>query len=103
MAEGRVYCVLLSRRAELSRDQVLEIWRGEHRRLMAELPHLVEARQFPSVNPEAAGCDGLGLLVFASAEGMAEALASDAAKRLRAHTATFARSDEARRMPLDEP
>jgi hypothetical protein len=103
MSSGRVYCVLLSRRAELSREQFLEVWLGEHRRLMGELPDLVEARQFPSVDPEAAGCDGVGLLVFASPEDMAGALASEAAKRLRAHTATFARSDEARRMLLDEP
>jgi hypothetical protein len=88
MSSGRVYCVLLSRRAELSREQFLEVWLGEHRRLMGELPDLVEARQFPAVDPD---------------EAMAGALASEAAKRLRAHTATFARSDEARRMLLDEP
>jgi hypothetical protein len=103
VADGRVYCVLLSRRPELSREHFLEIWLGEHRQLMGQLPHLVEARQFPSVDPEVAGCDGLGLLVFASPEGMAEALRSDAAKALRAHTATFALSDQARRMLLDEP
>jgi hypothetical protein len=103
VAEGRVYCVLLSRREELSHEQFREVWLGEHRRLMAALPGLVEARQFPSVDPEAAGCDGVGLLVFASPEDMAAALGSEAAKRLRAHTATFARSDEARRMLLDEP
>ena len=103
MASGRVYCVLLSRRSELSRQQLLEVWLGEHRQLIAELPGLVEERQFPSVDPEEAGCDGLGLLVFASPEAMSEALGSEAAKRVRAHTATFARSEEARRMLLDEP
>jgi EthD domain len=103
MAEGRVYCVLLARRADVSRQEFLEIWLGEHRRLMGQLPKLAEARQFPSVDPDAAGWDGLGLLVFNSPEDMAEALASDAARQLRAHTATFARSDEAHRMLLDEP
>ncbi len=103
VAEGRVYCVILSRRPELSREQFLEVWLGEHRRLIGELPHLVEARQFPSVDPELAGCDGVGLLIFATAEDMAESLASEAAKALRAHTATFALSDQARRMLLDEP
>jgi hypothetical protein len=103
VADGRVYAVLLSRRPELSREQFLHIWLGEHRSLMAELPKLAEARLFPTVDPATAGCDGLGLLIFASAEDMAEALASDAAKRLRAHTGTFARSEEAHRMLLDEP
>lgn len=103
MADGRVYCVIFSRRTELSREQFLETWLGEHRRLIGRLPGLVEARQFPAVDPEAAECDGIGLLVFATPEAMTEALGSEAAKELRAHTATFARSDEARRMLLDEP
>ncbi len=95
--------MLLSRRPELSRERFLEIWLGEHRRLMGQLPKLIEARLFPSVDPQAAGCDGLGLLVFASPEDMADALGSEAARVLRAHTATFALSDEARRMLLAEP
>ena len=103
MAEANVYCVMLSRRAGLTREQFLETWLGEHRRLIGELPGLVEARQFPTSDPSAAGCDGLGLLVFASAEDLASSLASEAAKALRAHTATFANSDEARRFLLEEP
>jgi hypothetical protein len=103
MSEGRVYCVILSRRPELSREQFLEIWLGEHRRLIGRLSGLVEVRQFPAADPDLAECDGIGLLVFATAEAMTAALASDAAKELRAHTATFALSGEARRMVLDEP
>jgi hypothetical protein len=94
---------MLSRRADVSRERFLENWLGEHRRLIGELPGLLEARQFPTADPETAGCDGIGLLVFANAEDRERALGSEAARRLRAHTATFADSDGARRMLLDEP
>lgn len=70
--------------------------------MIADLPGLVEARQFPAADPQAAGCDGVGLLVFASAGDLAQALGSEAGQRLRAHTATFALSDQARRLLLDE-
>lgn len=103
MAEANVYCVMLSRRVELTREQFLEAWLGEHRRLIGKLPGLVEARQFPASDPESAGCDGIGLLLFASADDLASSLGSDAAKALRAHTATFADSDKARRFLLGEP
>jgi hypothetical protein len=94
---------MLTRRDGTSREQFLETWLGEHRRLIGELPGLVEVRQFPTSDPDVAGCDGVGLLVFASAEDLASSLTSGAAVALRAHTATFANSDEARRFLLEEP
>ena len=95
--------MMLARRDGTSREEFLEAWLGEHRRLIAELPGLVEARQFPTSDPASAGCDGVGLLVFASAEEMSRSLSSEAAQTLRAHTATFANSDAARRFLLEEP
>jgi hypothetical protein len=100
MTEANVYFVLLTRRHGYSREQFLEQWLGEHRRLIAALPGLVEVRLLPVAEPSKGGPDGVGLLFFRTAADLTAALASPAAERLRSHTPVFARSDEALRLVL---
>jgi len=100
MAEPNVYCVLLARREDISHDEFLRTWLGEHRTLIGELPGLVDVQLLPVADPAAGGPDGVGLLYFRNGAELATALASPAALRLREHTATFARSAEATRLLL---
>jgi hypothetical protein len=102
MTEPNVYFVLLSRRDDCSREQFLHAWTGEHRRLIDELPGLVEARLLPVADPADGGPDGVGLLFFRTAADLRAALASPASARLRAHTQTFARSEDALRLLLSD-
>lgn len=101
------YVVLLRRRPELSFDAFLAAWLGEHRRLALQLPGLVDARFLPAslapIAGEPAAADGLGLLTFATREDMDDALASEPAAALRAHTATLAVSDAATRLIVQDP
>lgn len=102
MAEANVYCVVLSRRDDCSREEFLDAWLREHRQLIEQLPLLAEVRLLPVAEPNEGGPDGVGLLFFRSAADLAEALGSEAARRLRDHTVTFAKSDEAVRLLLVE-
>ncbi|GEM_PF-3583914 len=100
MAEPDVYCVLLARRDDVTREDFLRTWLGEHRRLIGELPGLADVELLPVADPAPGGPDGVGLLYFASAAAMRAALASPTAVRLREHTASFAKSAEATRLLL---
>lgn len=100
MSEANVYCIVLSRREDVTHERFLHCWLVEHRRLIERLPHLIDIQLLPVAEPTDGGPDGVGLLFFAGAAEMAEALASDAAQELRRHTATFARSDQALRLLL---
>jgi len=97
--ETRHYCVVLTRRKGVPREEFLRAWLGEHRELALELPGILEARFMPTVD-EGVAADGVGLLSFASNEAMRTALDSDVARRLREHTATFADSAAATRLIL---
>ncbi len=101
-AEPNVYCVVLARKDDVSRDEFLHIWTHEHRQLIAKLPGLADVQLLPVADPVAGGPDGVGLLHFRTADDMKAALASAAALRLRDHTATFAKSAEAIRLLLVE-
>lgn len=100
MADPNVYCVLLARREDISRDEFLRAWLGEHRKLIGELPGLADVQLLPVADPAPGGPDGVGLLYFRSGAELTSALASAAALRLRKHTASFARSAEATRLLL---
>jgi len=100
MADPNVYCVLLTRREDVSRDEFLRAWLGEHRKLIGELPGLADVQLLPVADPVPGGPDGVGLLYFRSGAELTSALASPAALRLREHTASFARSAEATRLLL---
>lgn len=101
MSEANVYAVVLTRRADIDHEAFCATWLGEHRRLIDALPKLRRAELLP-VADAGAGPDGLGLLYFDSAADLRAALASPAAQELRAHTARFARSDDALRLLLAE-
>lgn len=100
MAEPNVYCVVLARNDDISHEEFVEIWTREHRQLIQELPGLVGVQLLPVAEPAVGGPDGVGLLYFSSGADMRAALASSAALRLRDHTPTFAKSDEATRLLL---
>jgi hypothetical protein len=100
MPDPNVYCVVLARRDDVTREDFLRAWLGEHRRLIADLPGLAGVRLLPVAEPTPGGPDGVGLLYFATPSEMAVALASPAAARLREHTGTFAKSTEATRLLL---
>ena len=100
MADPNVYCVLLTRREDVSRDEFLRAWLGEHRKLIGELPGLADVQLLPVADPASGGPDGVGLLYFRNGAELTRALASPAALRLREHTASFARSAEATRLLL---
>lgn len=100
MAEPNTYCVALARRDDITREEFLRIWLGEHRLLIGDLPGLESAELLPVAEPADGGPDGIGLLYFGTAARMSTALASRAAGRLREHTATFAKSAEATRLML---
>jgi hypothetical protein len=100
MTEPNVYCVVLTRRGDIGREEFLRAWLVEHRKLISELPGLADARLLPVAAPAAGGPDGVGMLFFRTAAEMAAALASPAALRLREHTGTFAKSAEATRLLL---
>jgi hypothetical protein len=100
MTEPNVYCVLLTRRDDIGREEFLRAWLVEHRNLIGELPGLADARLLPVAAPSPGGPDGVGLLFFRTATELAAALASPAALALREHTGTFAKSAEATRLLL---
>jgi hypothetical protein len=100
VTEPNIYCVVLARRDDTSREDFLRIWLGDHRRLIGEVPGLARAELLPVADPVPGGPDGVGLLYFATGSELAAALASPAARRLREHTATFAKSAEATRLLL---
>jgi hypothetical protein len=100
MAEPNVYCVVLARRDDVSREEFLAAWLGEHRKLIGELPGLADAQLLPVTDPAPGGPDGVGLLYFRTGAQLRSALASPAALRLREHTASFAKSAEATRLLL---
>jgi len=66
MADPNVYCVLLARREDVSRDEFLRAWLGEHRKLIGELPGLADVQLLPVADPASGGPDGVGLLYFRS-------------------------------------
>ncbi|MCU1491560.1 MAG: Methylmuconolactone methyl-isomerase [Acidimicrobiaceae bacterium] len=103
MNEPTVYCVILYRKDGVSREQFLEAWLGEHRRLIGDLSGLTDVRLLPVAEPADGGPDGVGLLRFASAAQLTAALQSEPALTLRRHTATFSKSDAAVRLLLTEP
>ena len=100
MANPNVYCVALARRDDVSRDEFLHAWLGEHRKLIGELPGLADVQLLPVADPAVGGPDGVGLLYFRTGAELTVALASPAALRLREHTASFAKSAEATRLLL---
>jgi|HubBroStandDraft_1064217.scaffolds.fasta_scaffold05969_2 hypothetical protein len=100
MAEPNTYCVVLARRDDITREDFLRIWLGEHRRLIGDLPGLQSAQLLPVAEPADGGPDGVGLLYFGTGTRMSTALASPAAVILREHTVTFAKSAEATRLLL---
>jgi hypothetical protein len=100
MAEPNVYCVVLTRRDDVGREEFLRVWLVEHRKLIGKLPRLADARLLPVAAPAPGGPDGVGLLFFRTPAEMADALASPAALVLREHTGTFAKSAEATRLLL---
>jgi hypothetical protein len=95
----RHYCVVLKRRAALTREQFLHSWLGEHRALAMQLPGVVSVSFMPTTDADQ-GADGVGMLSFASKGDLERALNSEIATRLRAHTATFADSAAATRLVL---
>jgi hypothetical protein len=99
---GNVYCVVLTRREDRTREEFLNAWLGEHRQLVEALPGLVKAYFLPVTEPSERGPDGIGLLFFRDTTDLSAALASEEAKQLRAHTATFAQSEHAVRLILSE-
>jgi uncharacterized protein (TIGR02118 family) len=96
---GRHYCVVMKRRPEVTRAEFLRVWLGQHRALALELPGVIGATFMPTAGDDERA-DGVGLLSFASQSDLERALNSDTARRLRAHTATFADSAAATRLVL---
>lgn len=96
---GRHYCVVIKRLPGVSRTEFLRIWLGEHRALALELPGVLSVTFMPASEDDERA-DGMGLLSFASQSDLERALSSEAARCLRAHTATFADSAAATRLVL---
>jgi uncharacterized protein (TIGR02118 family) len=102
------YTVMLRRRSDLTHEDFVRVWLGEHLPLANRLPGLIEARFMPRAEGVAPAAeeppDGLGVLVFASVADLEAALATPAAVELRLHTSTFADSDAAVRLVAqDQP
>jgi hypothetical protein len=94
------YVVLLRRADGIDRKQFLRDWLGEHQAMARSLPGVLLVAFHPTVD-ERGDFDGVGYLDFADAEALASALNTDAARRLRAHTATFADAASAIRVVVD--
>ncbi len=82
------YIVLLRRCEGVSREEFLRSWLDDHAALAKALPGVQELAFHPCVND--AEYDGVGYLTFLSESDLEHCLASESARRLRAHTATFA-------------
>lgn len=95
------YVVVLPRRVDISAAEFRRRWIDEHGPLAASLPGLIRGELLPSVDPDA-GYGGVGILYFEDVESLDRALASDEARRLRDHTATFADSDDAIRVVVSD-
>lgn len=96
------YVVMLRRRPELSREDFLAAWLGQHLAMARDLPGVVDAVFMPSASVDS-DYDGVGYLDFVDLEAMQAALATQAALTLRAHTATFAASEEVVRCVVNVP
>jgi uncharacterized protein (TIGR02118 family) len=95
------YFVLLTRNDDLTHAEFRRLWSEEHLPLIRALPGLVEAELLPTLSDDA-GYDGVGLLHFETEADLDDALQSDAALKLGEHTATFAKSEGAIRLLLDD-
>ena len=94
------YVVLLRRAEGIDREQFLRVWLGEHRTMAQNLPGVLLVSFYPTVarNDD---FDGVGYLDFPDAESLENALNTDDARRLRAHTATFADAASTIRVVVD--
>ena len=82
------YVVLLRRAQGVDREQFLRVWLGEHQEMARKLPGVLEVGFHPTVSGQD-DFDGVGYLEFGSTDDLNNALESQAAQQLRAHTATF--------------
>jgi hypothetical protein len=99
------YVAVLRRRPDVTREVFLASWLGEHLSLARQLPHVADVQFLPTCE-EAGGDDapdGVGFLDFPDLGSLEESLASEQARALRAHTATFADSAAAVRVIVEVP
>lgn len=96
------YIVVLRRRQDLSREEFLRVWMGEHLPMAQSLPGVRAVTFLPSVYADSP-FDGMGTLDFDDVESLETCLATEQAKRLRAHTSTFADSDASSRVVVAVP
>ncbi len=95
------YVVLLTRNDDLSRADFRRRWSEEHLPLIRALPCLVNVELLATLG-DGSGYDGVGLLTFKTQADLDAALQSNAARKLREHTSTFSKSDDAIRLLLDD-
>lgn len=97
------YVAVLRRRPDTTTREFLDAWLGTHRELATALPGVrrVDFQPVVRTGESEPGYDGVGFLDFDDQAALESSLASPAAQRLRAHTATFADSDATVRLVVD--
>jgi hypothetical protein len=94
------YTVLLRRADGVDRERFLHMWLGEHQAMAWRQPGVLHVAFHPTV-AEQGDFDGIGQLDFVDEAALNDALSTDAARRLRAHTATFADLESIIRVVVD--
>lgn len=95
------YVVVLARNDDLNHAGFRRLWSEEHLPMIRELPGLVDVELLASLRDDS-GYDGVGLLRFRTQADLDAALQSEPARKLREHTATFSKSEDAIRLLLDD-
>jgi uncharacterized protein (TIGR02118 family) len=93
--------ILLTRRADLTHDEFVHWWLGEHLALAGELPHVQQATlNVVEHDPDGSGIDGVGELWFDSIAEMEAAYASEVGRAVIADS--VAHTSRRQRLIVDE-
>lgn len=92
--------IALTRRSDLTHEQFVQWWTGEHAPLARQLPGVRRIVFNPVNEPEPGGVDGIAELWFDSQEAFAEAYGTDVGKSVAADS--MAHVDSRVRMLVDE-
>ena len=93
---------LLTRHPDLSYDEFVDHWHGEHAEIAEQLPNLRKYTVSVPTRPEHSEYDGVAELYFESEDAMKSAFGSDVGQELQADIQQLADMDESPTLYVDE-
>ncbi len=93
---------LLVRKEELTHEEFLERWTGDHADLARDLPGLRKYTTSVPSDPEKAGYDGIVELYFEDSSALAAAFDSEAGRAVQADAAEFVDTEQGPTLVVEE-